>query len=290
MDGFQAQGRGSEFRAISCGDLKLILFQMGKNHKSIFSIQDDPPTWPSSDSDSNLGLESISDPEMDLDEPEDDEDAFSFEGDGDVERREGSSRSGSDSPDTSIQGGSGGGSRRGKSSEIDTEEDPIGPITPHAGTFSERGVNLNIAKGKEKEIDFDDDDDLGDDDDWVDPVPSSPLVPSKHSSPSAPIPPTNSKPRGKTKERDLGVSKKKKKRSKPGKEVPIIDAPLASQHFPFPSSTNDELSDGDKHGGTNKTGSGKRVPQMRTTKARDGGRTQSGGVRGILVADDGDDF
>ena len=34
---------------------------------------------------------------------------------------------------------------------------------------------------------------------------------------------------------------------------------------------------------------GKRVPQMRTAKARDGGRTQSGGIKGVLM-DDADDF
>jgi cysteine protease ATG4 len=229
---------------------------------------------------------------MDLDEPEDDEDEFSFDGDGDPERREGSSRSSSDSPATSIQGGSGDGSRRGKSSEIDTEDDPIGPITPHAGTFSERGVDLDMAKGKAKEIEFGDNDDLGDDEDWVDPVsPESPPVPLKHPPLAAQssIIPISKKPRGQTKDKDSGVSKKKK-RSKHGKEVPIIDASQASQHFPFPSSTNDELSDGDEHGGTSKPVPGKRVPQMRTTKARDGGRTQSGGVKGILVAEDGDDF
>jgi len=251
-------------------DFKRRVEALGKNYKTIFSIQDEPPTWPS-DSDSNLGLESISDPDMDMDEPEDDEDEFSFEGDGDIENR-GSSRSGSDSPDTSIslQNGSVGGSRRGKSSEVDTEEDPIGPITPHAGTFTERGVDLD--KGT-----FDDADDegLGDDDDWVDPVsPTPPLVPSK--------PPT---PVSRKDKSGSSSGRKKAKKSSSSKEVPIIDAPSASQHFPFPSSTNDEISDAGAASG-DKSDTGKRVPQMRTTKARDGGRTQSGGVRGIFPTDD----
>src|ERR1700761_3415571 len=38
---------------------------MSKRYKTIFSIQDEPPTWPS-DADDDLGLESVSEPDMDF--------------------------------------------------------------------------------------------------------------------------------------------------------------------------------------------------------------------------------
>ena len=59
------------------------------------------------------------------------------------------------------------------------------------------------------------------------------------------------------------------------------------QQYPFPATT----SPGDEEEEVLiiGRGPGKGLPQMRTAKARDGGRTQSGGVRGVPT-DDGDDF
>ena len=55
--------------------------------------------------------------------------------------------------------------------------------------------------------------------------------------------------------------------------------PVAPEQYPFPASY------GDAEEQEQPRSPGKRVPQMRTQKARDGGRTQSGGVRGIPADD-----
>ena len=144
---------------------------------------------------------------MDLEEPDDSGDDFSLDDEGEMqsEPRCHSVRSaGSRSPSTSSTAStstSESTSLRGevvrdagedlqtngdgkRSSEVDTEEDPIGPITPHAATFAEQGiVQGNKGKGKGRVIpggfgddddDDDDDEDLGVggegdiEDDWVD--------------------------------------------------------------------------------------------------------------------------
>ena len=75
-------------------------------------------------------------------------------------------------------------------------------------------------------------------------------------------------------------SKTRRKAGKPKKEgsgssrTPVVPPPV---QYPFPATSQEEV-----------MGEEKRVPQMRTAKARDGGRTQSGGVKGILM--DEDDF
>ena len=51
----------------------MFALQLGRNHKLIFTIQDEPPTWPS-DTDEFTGLESISEPDdMDMDDNDDEE-------------------------------------------------------------------------------------------------------------------------------------------------------------------------------------------------------------------------
>lgn len=318
--------------------------QLGKKHKIFFSINDEPPTWPS-DSDSNLDLESLSDPEMDLEEPDDSGDDFSFDGEEETRSQSKSrsirstgSRSPSMSPAISTSTSEGMSFREDdaretgedpqadgdgkRSSEVETEEDPIGPITPHAATFAEqRIVQGTKVKGKGKRIpggfgdeddDDDDDEDLGVggdgdiEDDWVDSGLMTP--PSVVSSSKSEVEVTkvefatgeegaNSKPRSKSgsKHRDRDKEKErqtfKSKSRRPdttSKTVPIVETTTAAtiaQHYPFPSSTTGEVETE-----YNREDSGRRIPQMRTTKARDGGRTQSGGVRGVLLTDDGDDF
>lgn len=325
-------------------DLRKKVEVLGKKHKIILSINDEPPTWPS-ESDSNLDLESLSDPEMDLEEPDDSDDDFSLDGEEETGSpskprsiRSASSHSPSSSPvtststseSTSLRGDNttetgeefqtnGDGKR---SSEVETEEDPIGPITPHAATFSEQGIlKGSRVKTREKTIpggfgdedDDDEDEDLGVveesdiEDDWVD----SGLVtpPSVLSSAKSEVEVTQAE----SVTSEEGVTSKSKSKSKSGskhrdrdkerrpsksrsrrpditsKTVPIVETTTAAtiaQHYPFPSSITGEAEMEDGKKGDD----GRRIPQMRTTKARDGGRTQSGGVKGILLTGDGDDF
>ena len=283
---------------------------------------------------------------MDLEEPDDSGDDFSFDGEEETRSRSRSHSirsAGSPSPSTSSTASTstsestslrGDNAReaiedpqvnrdRKRSSEVDTEEDPIGPITPHAATFAERGIEQGAkVKGKEKTIpggfgDDDDDDDDDDDedlgvgeegdieDDWVDSgliTPPSVLSSSKsevevtkaesanteEGTSSKSKSKSGSKHRDKDKDKERQQTKSKSRRlHTTSKTVPIVETTTAAtiaQHYPFPSSTTGEVeTEDDKEGG-------RRIPQMRTTKARDGGRTQSGGVRGVLLTDDGDDF
>lgn len=210
-----------------------------------------------------MGLESISEPDIDM--PDDEE---SLDG-----------RSQSASPDTSLQGGGG-------RSEVDTEEDPIGPITPSAAKTS---FDIGSPAKEDSSVDGLEFDDEEDEEEWVDPM-SSPI---EEAPPQPPPPPAKvqaptmmpSRSTSSTSVTEVGASskqRKKSKRSSPALKTPV---PSSQQQYPFPASVPDEdLAQPDVAGR-----SSKRMPQMRTAKARDGGRTQSGGVRGVPT-DDTDDF
>ena len=209
-----------------------------------------------------MGLESISEPDdMDLhpsDEEEDDSEPF-FD-------------------DAASKGHS----RGTKSSDFDTEEDPMGPITPGPG--SRTTFDVPKVPGKEREEDGFEPDELDgdeeeeeeeeeDDDSWVDPsVPTSPDVrsPDRFSAP----PMTLSKSNGSTSSGGSGTSRSKKSNTRKAREK---EPPT---HYPFPSSVED--SPGIMTGEENGNG-----VRMHTARARDGGRTQSGGVKGVLTTEDG---
>ncbi|KAF8633482.1 hypothetical protein AX15_001409 [Amanita polypyramis BW_CC] len=143
--------------------------RVGGLPRTIFSIQDEPPSWPS-DSDDNMGLESISDPEdlcldgEDEDEESDEEgegeegdeegDGFEVELDDAEGGRESKSRTKTkkrrednnddsdeffDTQSRSSKDGSpgsygDGGTRRASTGRSDTEEDPVDPVTPSPGS------------------------------------------------------------------------------------------------------------------------------------------------------------
>ncbi|KAI0757764.1 peptidase family C54-domain-containing protein [Daedaleopsis nitida] len=277
-------------------DLKDRITELFRTNKSIFSLANEPPHYPS-DSD-DMGLESISEPDIDM--PDDDE--FSL----------GNSPRGS--PEGSAVGGSVGGSVK---SEVDTEEDPIAPLTPSAGKPSfdidapER-MKRSASTSTQDSLSFDDEDD----EEWADPSEFSnphlpltdsastarapvPFVPAQ-SSPELPpvIAParsassTTSKGSGKTTRRKakktspgsgLGPGPGANKTPRPGTH------PEAQMQYPFPAASADPDEEEAEMVPEQQRPQGKRVPQMRTAKARDGGRTQSGGIKGVLV-DDGDDF
>ncbi|EPQ61373.1 hypothetical protein GLOTRDRAFT_69761 [Gloeophyllum trabeum ATCC 11539] len=227
-------------------DFRRRMAELSRKHKPIFSIQDEPPSWPS-DSDEYMGLESISEPDMDIDMPEEEEEFMD-------------ARSTSASPAASIPGG-------GKGSEVDTEEDPIGPITPGPSSRSTFEINDEKRRGSVSSQDESVEDDL-EDDDWVDPSLPTPLA-----QPSAPVQQQQSKPR----ERE-GKHKKSKKAAVPVVRMP---SPPEQQHYPFPvtvESPEDSVV-------SSRSNSSRRVPQLHTVRARDGGRTQSGGVKGVPTED-----
>ncbi|KAF5356425.1 hypothetical protein D9758_009469 [Tetrapyrgos nigripes] len=290
--------------------------RVGELPRTIFSIQDEPPKW-AADSDDNIGLESMSDDDG-LDMPEDDD--FEVEGD-DVEPSveesgEGAeggddddsekyfdsrSRSASDSPSSTgtrshEDSRSGKRKERGKSEEVDTEEDPVDPITP--GPTATR-FEIPITKSEDHEADNDkpfNEDDI--EDDWVDPsVSSTPLhtPPSSQFSTSIPdvIPVKKTKSNGST---TGSIKKKKRKEKQVPVPVPKVKLPThpVQESFPFPMAREDppEIS----HSYSSSSSSGVTADheesssrgyegRMHTARARDGGRTQSGGVKGILTDD-----
>jgi hypothetical protein len=159
----------------------------------------------------------------------------------------------------SGQSGSGGG----------TEDDPVGPVTPSAANTNTNTLPHNT---KLTAVDFSrtissDSTDL-DDEEWVDPTPIPP-TPLETAPPAFPPPII-----AKTKSSSSAKSRKRKE---------------ARAHVPFPSSVQEDVQE-DRP---------RRIPQMSTARGRDGGRTQSGGVKGVIAPDpgpaelddpDGDDF
>lgn len=251
-------------------DLRKRVNELMHKHKTIFTIQDEPPSWPS-DSDEFMGLESISEPDIDME----------FDGDGgereDQERPENEdqffdTRSASHSPVA-----------KGQSSEVDTEEDPIGPLTP--GPNSTFEVD-EPDKAKEHLEDFEEigveDEDEDDDEDWVDPSLPTPLAqsaPQPYAPPLEKATSTSSTSSGGS--GGKGKSKKSVGRRSKKSAVPLMKAPVkAEAHFPFPRSLEESMHDGGR--------SSEAEPyerRMNNARARDGGRTESGGVKAILTED-----
>lgn len=226
-----------------------------------------------------MGLESISEPDdMDMDEPQEDgidEPFFDTPHD---------ARSPSTSPDTSVKGGT-------KSSDFDTEEDPMGPITPGPTSRTTFDTGKGDSAGIHGRVDeFDDEDeeeDDDDDDDWVDPS-----IPSPSEKPPAQLQApvmTPSKSNGSTSSGGSEThGKNKSKKSKKSLAVPITRTPEPSAHFPFPSSVEDTPQPQQRDSSPDNWENGAKQHRMHTARARDGGRTQSGGVKGVLTTDDGE--
>ncbi|KAH7890285.1 cysteine protease required for autophagy [Phlebopus sp. FC_14] len=275
-------------------DLRRRINELNQKHKTIFTIQDEPPSWPT-DSDEFMGLESISEPDdLDMD-PEDDGGDGLVGGDGGEGRGRGGggggghddqffdTRSTSVSPvdSSSVKGGT-------KGSEVDTEEDPIGPITPGPNsTFEvdkqEDGSMKGLSARNDdfEEINGNEDEDE-DDDEWVDPSMPTPLA----EQPCAPPPPmAKTKSMGSTS--SMG-SKEESRRGKKSKKsaVPMVKAPSppmkSEEHFPFPRSLEESF-----HERAADAGGGHREyeKRMNNARARDGGRTESGGVKAVLTHD-----
>ena len=212
-------------------------------------------------------LESMSEPEEEDDVPDDKDSSRSGGGDDEVHVQEDE-----DSDGDFFDAGEGAtiddrvssraASKSGQS-EGDTEDDPVGPMTP--GPTDSRTGETTTPQRKVHAVSFSrttsaDDGDL-DDEEWVDPTPipatpldaTPPLFPSTTSSSvgsSAPM-------MAKTKSSSSTKSRKRKEARAP---------------VPFPSSQAEGADDRPR-----------RVPQMSTARGRDGGRTQSGGVKGVIA-------
>ncbi|KAF7378518.1 hypothetical protein MSAN_00279400 [Mycena sanguinolenta] len=182
--------------------------------RTIFAIQDEPPTWPGADDDDDM-LESISDPEEEADVGVDDGEVSTTSHAASSASHATSSAShvpastfshthahhGSNSTthSASTSNSSNSGAR---SSEVDTEEDSVAPVTPlpnarfdlesptksmskgGARTIGEAYAELEgEGEGEESFVDASEEmDDI--EDDWVDPVPPPPPVPKKSASSS----------------------------------------------------------------------------------------------------------
>lgn len=250
-------------------DLRKRVNELMHKHKPIFTIQDEPPSWPS-DSDEFMGLESISEPDIDIE----------FDGDGverdDQEQPENEdqffdTRSASHSPVPKGQG-----------SEIDTEEDPIGPITPGPNSMLEAET---LDKAKEHVDDFEEigaEDEDDDDEDWVDPSLPTPLALSVQRPYAPPLEKAiSASSTSSSGSAGKGKSKKTSGRKSKKTAVPLMKAPVkADVHFPFPRSLEESAHDGG-HGSEAEP----YERRMNNARARDGGRTESGGVKAILTED-----
>lgn len=213
-----------------------------------------------------MGLESISEPDFDL---PDEDDEFA-----DAEDR---MREGSASPDTSLP------STNSKyAEEGDTEDDPVDPITPGPGRsmFSELRAPGHLEKqaststtgsSQADSLSFDDEDD----EEWE----ASEFAPHPgRSAPSTLREPPELLDSQATIMREISESSSSDPGRSPRKKTKKKSAKPKIEQYPFPATyhdASDELA----------APSDRRIPQMRTQKARDGGRTQSGGVRGIPADD-----
>ncbi|KAJ4469197.1 peptidase family C54-domain-containing protein [Lentinula aciculospora] len=280
--------------------------RVGQLPKTIFSILDEAPSW-AADSADNMGLESMSDPdEVDTIELGDEDDSRLEEDDPSPDvSLQFRSRSTSLSLSSASQHGSTGGTRsdRSKSEEIDTEEDPVDPITPGPSItrFDSSVVHVPLSgDSHDQEGSFDDaDDDI--EDDWVEPsIPSTPIH-SSHGAQSstddsagpAPAPAIEQ-----TRSTSSTASKKKKPKKQVPVPVPKVRLPSPRESFPFPVATEEVSAEGPisvsysssssmSGAGDDSVGVGAsiREKRMHNARARDGGRTQSGGVKGVLTDD-----
>jgi cysteine protease ATG4 len=221
-----------------------------------------------------MGLESLSEPDdmdfpMDIDEPEEQ----------DLEGEEEQFYD-TPSPDTSVKEG------RKSSVDLDTEDsDPMRPVTPGGGSRASHDLEVDVQEedrerdmnGKEDRKAANDFDEVDDDDDWVDPSLPTPIQ-------NSPPPPEQVPPlaKGKSKSNGSGGSGKKSKRSKKS-AVPVVKTPSPpAQSFPFPRSAEDHSQPQTQSQDVNNSNRSEKPKRMHTARARDGGRTQSGGVRGVL--------
>jgi cysteine protease ATG4 len=190
-------------------------------------------------------------------------------------------------------------------SEADSEEDPVDPITPGPGSRFEIGgperkgaeeENTSINGEFDAEVDTFDDDNI--EDDWVDP--SVPTPTQQAPLPPPPVPEKQDLPilvpvdvpiLAKSKSGGGKKGKKGKKGAQIAVPVPLVKSSSLSlqqqpqEHYPFPLTQRsvEEMTPEPLDRPRRASNMGPGGKRMHTTRARDGGRTQSGGVKGVLT-------
>lgn len=144
---------------------------------------------------------------------------------------------------------------------------PAPPLTEDSSSLDIASPNPLTAHRPDPVHSMEDDEvqeSLEDDEEWVDPLPPPPL--SHVNGLSVDLAPLR--------ENNKGKSKARKANSTP--------SPTPPQHFPFPSSDdNEEMNMGNGSRGIRDRGETRPSPHIRSIRARNGGRTQSGGVKGV---------
>ncbi|KZV75248.1 hypothetical protein PENSPDRAFT_673899 [Peniophora sp. CONT] len=313
-------------------DLRARVVELGKTHRAIFSVQDEPPSWPS-DADSDMGLESLSEP--------DSPDGLSVGGDVKVLREDGDSDDEADGDffDASEV------PARADSSASSASDSLIDPLTPGAGargSFDLRALQIKPISNETFESTRDGplDDDEGEligEDEWVVDEDSIgvPVTPREvvYTRPEPRERVETVRPGEKSVGRDDHVRPERAERpgrqrtERPAERSPSVvkvatrqasesstfttssvasSASASSRTDPERATKKEREKDGSREKEKEK-GKGKkkksvpvpfpsasadveereerRVPQMSDRRGRDGGRTQSGGVRGILNED-----
>ncbi|CAE6479650.1 unnamed protein product [Rhizoctonia solani] len=232
-------------------DFRTRVADMSKKTKTLFSIADEPPSWSDMDSD-DMGLESVSEPDMESVPDHDDGEDF-------YDTHTGETRSAIGRSETSPPG------------ELSTTDESMEVVTPgprHASRFE------TVRPGKDKLTHHRGASSEGeDDDDWVDPTPPPADVreiPGVENGAPASISATPSP--------DLVPSPSVPSVVSEGSSLP--ESPVrGGNKFPFPAGDDDE---DDMMLQYPKTQSTRGSSQLRTVRARDGGRTKSGGVKGLV--------
>jgi cysteine protease ATG4 len=295
---------------------------MAKTHKPIFSIQDEPPVWP--DDSDDLDIESASEPELEAEQDsivEDSSDTFFDSPDAPRKKHEEL-----EEDDNAVIGVESEDANKTPSAKSDEEfEGPGGfvrrdTLRPGAagGAVS---APMPVEIGTQDEVE-------AEDEDWTDPMtPASiPLsLPPKsapngcdaiganapspshatHGHHSQPMRVPSSGGRHATSSSPSGGGSIRIKhspvrnRQMPSNEVPFPSAATqqAAGAYPFPDSPTTDDSSGAEAGSSERPTMPSIVPKRerkttlgRSVRAKHGGRTVSGGVKGIWKDNEGDDF
>jgi len=299
---------------------------MAKTHKPIFSIQDEPPVWP--DDSDELDIESASDPELEAEQDinssvvEDSSDTFFDSPDASKKKHEELE----EEDDNALVGAEKEDAVKTPSAKSDDElegpgafvrRDTLRPGAPCATAPAPMSVEIGIHDDVEVE-----------DDEWTDPMTPASIPPSlpPKSAPNGrdaigldapsqhltmnpqylqPMRTPSSGKRHATNTSSSGGGSLRIKHSPvrnrqiPSNEVPFPSA--ATQQgavgFPFPDSPTTDDSSGAEAGSSERPAMPSIVPRRerkttvgRSMRAKHGGRTVSGGVKGVWKDNEGDDF